>query len=328
MAHDIDGARAIFSGTPAWHKIGTIVPAEESISVERAVSTIHPEKLFKLDLSTDDGAGNYRAVESHKAIVRSGDGRCVGVVGKDYELMQPHETAEFFQPFLDQGLAKIESGGILAGGSRMWMLAKLTGATAEIVKGDPINGYFLVHTSFDGSLSHGFKFTGTRVVCANTLAMALSGGGESYTTRHTKNMRDRIADVQAQVDVSQRTFAKACEVFRALAAKKVSEQTMKAYVRRVFVTAEQDAEALKKGGKQVSAQTETKVARVIDLLELQRGLELVPAARGTMWQAYNAVSEYITHEAGRSDDTRLNSQWFGQGATLNRQALTQAMAVQ
>ena len=65
--------------------------------------------------------------------------------------------------------------------------------------------------------------------------------------------------------------------------------------------------------------------RVVELLDTQKGLDLVPAVRRTAWQAYNAVTEYLTHEHGRSEDTRLNSQWFGASANVNRKALSMAL---
>ncbi len=63
-----------------------------------------------------------------------------------------------------------------------------------------------------------------------------------------------------------------------------------------------------------------------DLIDGQKGLELVPAARGTAWQAYNAVTDYLTHTAGRNNDNRLHGQYFGQAADVNQQALQLALA--
>ena len=65
---------------------------------------------------------------------------------------------------------------------------------------------------------------------------------------------------------------------------------------------------------------------IIDRLDTQRGIEYVPAMRGTVWQAYNAVTEYITHDYGRSDDSRLQAQWFGATATMGKKALDLALA--
>lgn len=322
MAHEIEDNKAFFNAVPAWHGLGTVLKGAPTI--EEAWKIAYPHELFKLPLQAvipDDGA--TMPLKRYQAVMRD-DGKEIGVVGKDYELTQPWESFDFFRPYLDSGLVELEAGGSLRDGSRMWGLAKIKGADAEVVKGDPVRGYLLTYTSFDGSLSHGIQQTGIRVVCANTLAMAMGSAGEKSVTnarfKHTKNIRDRIADVQAEVMEAIKGFNDSVEAYRFIAKKKVTDPQLRAYVRNVI---ELDAKRDEEGN--VSDRTEAKIDEVTALIFDQRGLDLIPAVRGTMWQGYNAVTQYLTHDYGRTPDSRLNAQWFGESARVNRIALEMAV---
>lgn len=327
MAHQIEGKYAFFaSSTPAWHGIGEVL--KDAPSIDKAWKLAYPHELFKVDLSPtieDENTGKrqYDApIASHKAIIRD-DGKLIGVVGSRYELVQPYDAFKFFEPWIESGLVELEAGGSLKDGSRMWALAKIKGAEAEVAKGDPVKPYFLVATAFDGSMPHCLDNTGVRVVCANTLAMAIGNNGRSanFRIRHTKSINDKIAAVRTTVEKSIRGFNEQLEIFRALAKKQMKTVQMESYVRNVMTFDMTDEEKQ----EELSTQKKNQINTVIDLIDAQKGLELVPAIRGTAWQAYNAVSEYITHEAGRTEDSRVDSQWFGNGAKLNQTALQLAM---
>jgi len=113
------------------------------------------------------------------------------------------------------------------------------------------------------------------------------------------------------------------ESYKHLAERKVTRTTQEEYITKLLEPDLLDA----KKASDVSTKAKNKVNHVIDLLDHQRGIEKVPAMRGTAWQAYNAVSEYITHENGRNPDSILNNQYFGDGVKLNHEALTLAMAL-
>lgn len=322
MAHEIERNKAFFVSEPAWHERGEVLA--EAPTIQAAWSIAYPHSLIEcaLDAIVLDADGNRLAVEpfpSHKAIIRD-DGKHIGCVTKSWQLEQPIDVMNFFQPFLDSGMVKLEAGGSLRGGKRMWALGKIQGSDTDILPGDAVQAYLLAATSFDGSMRKIIKFCATRVVCANTLAVARSEKGPTeFLIRHTKNMGERTIDAQQALLASLDAHKKSVEAYQALARKPMAESAMKVYVRDVFApdVTEEDC----------SPQMNTKVNLVIDLLDSQRGLDLVPAARGTAWQAYNAVSEYITHHASRTADTRLANQWFdAKTNALNTRALDMALA--
>lgn len=323
----IEGNKAAFFGKPAWHGKGITTQEELATEAFAAIAYGDGKSVHSvMDLPAYAGADpskldGFMQVPDVKHIYRD-DGQYLGTVGNGYKLRQPIDEFMIGDPYIQSGLCRWEAGGSLNDGKRMFALMAISDGVADIVPGDAVKAYYLIATSFDGSLAWTMMLTRIRVVCANTLAAAIRAavwGDDAYRTKHTVNVNSRIDAAQARILSSLDTFQKDVEVYRALAAKKMNYEAMKAYVRNV-VLLDQDDE------KEISGKMQAKVRRVVDLIDGQRNLDLVPAMKGTAWQAYNAVSEYITHEAGRSDDARLNGQWFGDTARLNSKALEMALA--
>ena len=111
------------------------------------------------------------------------------------------------------------------------------------------------------------------------------------------------------------TFEATAEQYRSLVAKKVDERDLRRYVKLILEIPEKDHD---------SKQGERILDEVIPLFERGRGND-IPAIRGSMWAAYNAFNEYLGYVKGRSQDTRLDSLWFGESATQNNRALNVAL---
>lgn len=320
MSHEIEDNKAFFKGQPAWHGLGKVL--SDAPSVKEAWEIAYPHTLHECPIEAyildDNSVKNYLPLTTHKAIIRD-DGKHLGIVGIDYKLEQPFEVMNFFQPYIESGLVELEAGGSLREGSRIWALGKIKQSEKEIVKGDTVKAYLLAATAFDGSLARLTKFCDTRVVCANTLAIARGERTTEWKVRHTKNMDEKMEAVQEHVSAALNAHNKSVEAYRYLASKKMERKAQVSYIVEVI--------AGKKEKKDWSAQLTTKVTTVIDLIDRQRGLEYVPAIKGTAWQAYNAVSEYVTHHAARNSDNRLNNQWFDASTQdLNQRALEVALA--
>lgn len=329
MAHELEGNKAFYVTQPAWHNLGTVLV--NAPTIEEAWKLAYPHTLFKLGLDAvinRDDPNSARMPLTKSAVIMRDDGTEYNTVGADFELVQPIEILETFRPLLESGLVKLEAGGSLRGGSQMWALAKVEGADADIVKGDHVKGYVLMYTGFDGSLRVGVSQTNTRVVCANTLASSIAetkGANNSFKFKHTKNVRLRTDNAMQAIKSTLEAFKETTAVYSYLASVRVTAPQMKAYIRHVLLTPEEIK--LSNDGK-LSTKRQNTVDHVIDLLDQQRGLDLVPAIRGTAWQAYNAVTEYLTHDACRTADTRVHSAWFGDNSRLNEQALALATNMQ
>ena len=306
MAHAVENMFSV--GQVPWHGLGSILDSPPSM--EEAIQAAGLDwkvKLAPLCLQKD-----ARPVD-HRACVRDSDGTILGVVGPDFRPLQNADAFAWFQPFVDSGSVTLEAAGSLHEGRKVWVLAKTANGTADIVKGDAVEQYVLLAHAHDGSLAIRVGFTNVRVVCQNTLSASLSDGrSKLLKVRHTKNAKDALALVRDTMDTAQADFRATTETMRALAKKGCSEATLKRYVREVFEEGSADDETS-------SARL---VNRIVPLFEGGRGSEL---SRGTMWGAFNAVTEYTSHERGRSADSRVDSQWFGEGARIAQRALDVAV---
>lgn len=302
MAHEFESG--LFVGEPAWHRLGVVLEQPPSIDDAIRLAGLDWEvRLAPLALAEDG-----RAV-SHRATVRGSDNAILGVVGPGYVPLQNRDAFGWFQPFVDSGAATLEAAGSLRGGRRVWVLARVADAIREVAPNDPITQYVLLAHAHDGTLAIRCGFTVVRVVCQNTLSGALDDDqSKLLKIRHRSGARDALERVREVIDLARGEFAATAEQLRQLARVGCDERTLRRYVREVFVPGAADAE-------NVASRI---VGNVVPLFEGGRGAEL---SRGTLWGAYNAVTEYITHERGRSDDARVESAWFGEGARLARRAL-------
>lgn len=256
-------------------------------------------------------------VESY-ATIRTDTGQHLGTVGKNYHVLQNDQAFAFFEPWIVENHARIESMGELRGGKRIWIQASISGADPiEVVPGDEVLLYVLLANSHDGSMSVSTGFVGERVVCENTLMLALRKG-KLLKVRHTRNAGEALEEIRQVIDLANRQFVTTAEQWKALARKGVTEKSLRAYVRRVFnpviVDGVEKDEVPETGGERVA----DNIIRLYeeDVYGLQNA-----GVGGTAWGAYNAINSYLNHERGRTSDTRVDSLWFGQGANLDRRAL-------
>jgi phage/plasmid-like protein (TIGR03299 family) len=329
MAHELEmvsgKASMFFVGETPWHGLGTKI--EHNLTSEEAIVAAGLDWEVGLkDLYTRREDGNVDEQVDHRATYRLKDNKILGVVGPTWKPLQNKDAFGFFDAFVAAGQATYNTAGALRGGRRVWILAKLGGEL--VISGDDIvEKYLLLSNSHDGSLAIRVGFTPVRVVCANTLAAAHSANQSSLIkiTHHgnAKNALDSIADV---MNVVNRKFEATAEQYRMLAAKGCSEADLKKYVNLVFAEKRvKDAiAAAALDEKELTAEDlrSNVYPKVLDLFETGRGTEL-PGVKGTLWGAYNAINEYITHERGGdgANEKRLDSTWFGQGFVQNTRAL-------
>ena len=339
MSHEVE--TAMFVGQPAWHGLGTVLESAPTIA-EAIVAAGLDWKVDLLDLclkdeahlvSRDDHADDERMVRTYgdadderlvpqlsdipaRVTMRSTDRSILGVVGPEFTPLQNADAFGFFQPFLDNGTARLEAAGSLRMGKRVWVLASIN-QQADIVEGDEVRNYVLLAHGHDGSLAIRVGFTMVRVVCANTLSASLSDGSSKLVKiNHRKHAPAALRMVQDAMQLATKDFQATTEVLRGLAKIDCTEELLKRYTREVFGA----------GNANDDDASKRIVGNVLRLAEQGRGTE-VPGVRGTMWGAFNAVTEYLTHERGKSDDSRVESQWFGDSAMLTERALMLAIEV-
>lgn len=306
MAHLVE---SMFSVRKApWHGLGTVLPdhptLEDGLRLAGLDWQVSRQRLFT-------AAGQQAPAF---AVVRESDGRVLGAVGERYRPLQNADAFRWFAPFLEAGEASLETAGSLADGARVSVMARLNRAPLEVAAGDEVVKYLLLSNSHDGSLAVRVGLTPVRVVCNNTLTLAHAGkDSQLIRLRHCSGLKRNLDNVRDCVNAIDGRFEAAAEHWRRLASKGISQADLDRYVSRVL-------EAPERPGARLARI----VGRVTALFDAGAGNDLA-SVRGTYWAAYNAVTDWLSHDRGRSLDTRMNSLWFGDGARLNDRALGVAL---
>ncbi|MFO0800521.1 MAG: DUF932 domain-containing protein [Gemmataceae bacterium] len=311
MPHEIESI-AYFGATP-WHNLGT--PLADGDVYNWPAACEKAGLAWDVELAPLVAADTHAPVE-HRAVRRSSDQKVLGVVGPRYSPLQNRDAFRWFEPFLAAREARLETAGSLRGGARVWVLAKLARDPLVIAKGDEVEKYVLLSHGHDGSLAVRCGFCPIRVVCANTLALAHgSDASKLIRVRHRGDVAGSLAAIREVMNLADAEFTATAEQYRRLARQPISPADLKKYVKRVLNVDEDTVP---------SARTAGVIERVIELAETGRGNDL-PSVRGTYWTAYQGLNEYVGYVRGRSQATRLDSLWFGEGACLNKLALQVAL---
>jgi len=312
-----DAWSMFYVGEVPWHGLGKSL--EDPPTIEDAIRFAGLDwNVERVQLVMEDTGTKVSAF----ANVRSTDRKVLGVVGPTYRPLQNMDAFKWFQPFLDSGQVSLETAGSLRGGRHVWVLGRVKSDPIEIVKNDPVAAYILLSNSHNGTASIRAGFTGIRAVCMNTLAAAHDNkSSKLLKVRHTENAVMALDDIRESMDVARREFVATTEGMKLMARKGVSVETLRQYVKAVFeprMTLKDEAEKNEK--------LERQLARVIPLFENGRGTD-VPGVKGTVWGAYNAVTELLTWERGRSNDTRLENLWLGDAGNIAQRAYTEAVKI-
>lgn len=315
MAHLVE-SMAYINATP-WHGLGNRLSAKQPIEVWAQQSGISFEINETPVRFMTESAGSLGAIMSfpeQKVLFRSDTNEPLSVVSQRYKVVQPREILEFYRDLTEISGFELETAGILKGGRKIWALAK-TNQSAMLKGTDTINGYLLLATACDGTLATTAQFTSIRVVCNNTLAVALANGSGAIKVPHSTSFDPQA--VKKQLGISISAWDAFMYRMKTLSERKVKSHEAMNYFLRVFTDPATTATGLS---------NERAMKKVLALYEGDgKGSELA-SSKGTAFGLLNAVTEYVDHKRrARSTDHRLESAWFGQGAALKQKALEQAL---
>lgn len=324
-------------GVP-WHGLGTEVPdaltAADALSASGQDWTVSVESLVT--------ASGIPVIDGRrcKAIVRDDRQAVLGIVGRRYKPIQNKEAFDFLDSLAADQTIRYHTAGVLGAGERVWILAQLKGDITIPKTDDTIKRFLLFSNSHDGTSAARVFWTPIRVVCQNTLNQAVRGAkGEGVVIRHTGNLESKVAEAQRVLGLAVKAYDDIKGMILASAKVKLSDTQRKAYFNSLFGPKpgranDEDGES----ADEVSTRTQKTLDRLEELAHTGRGND-VKAVRGSLWTAYNAVTEFIDHERGTrvskgSDGNligdersqRLNSIWFGSGARTKEQAWELATA--
>lgn len=318
MAHLIENMAYV--GTTPWHGLGNQLSLRQPLEIwqrEAGMNWNIEESPVRFLTGTTAHLGSIQSYPDQKVLYRSDTKAPLSVVSQRYKVVQPSEVLEFYRDLTEHAGYELETAGVLKGGRKFWALAR-TGQTAKLKGNDLINGYLLLATSCDGSLATVVTPTTVRVVCNNTLAIAVNGSTGSIRVPHNTAFNPQAVKRQLGISVSQ--WDDFMYRIRTLSQRRVNTREARSFFLHVICDAEKDAQDRR----------ELNQHRALDKVQSLfsgkgRGSQL-ESAQNTAWGLLNAVTEYVDHERrARSTDHRLDSAWFGQGANLKQKALDNAL---
>jgi phage/plasmid-like protein (TIGR03299 family) len=179
MAHLIENMAYV--GETPWHGLGNSLTPHQPIEVwaqQAGMDWRIESSNVSYMAQNERGQNIILPYEEQRVLYRSDTHAPLSVVSQRYQEVQPLEILEFYRDLTEQSGFELETAGVLKGGKKFWALAK-TGQTSALKGKDVSNGYILLATACDGTLATTAQFTSIRVVCNNTLAIALKGQSSS-----------------------------------------------------------------------------------------------------------------------------------------------------
>jgi phage/plasmid-like protein (TIGR03299 family) len=296
MAHEIDfttqaQGSAMFAYEPAWHGYGTVVSAAQT-SVDALRISGTDWEVGIAALAADFGpeaADRYKAIGTHRATYRMDTGAALGAVGLRYQPLQNREAFAWMDEVIGESLAIWHTCGSLRGGRTVWMLAKLPGHI-EVCDRDVLDKYVLITNSHDGTGAVRLFPTSVRVVCANTLRLAISESDTNKTDAglplglklfHTAgSLSRRVQKAKELLGVINNSHDEFATAARAMLAKPMGTQQVADYF-----------------GGLVNGRSDKSREKVLTQLWDRFALPTNEGGyKSNVWTAYNAASEWADHE--------------------------------
>lgn len=341
MAHEIyinkkNEASVFVVKEPAWHGLGQVV--ENALNAEEAIKEAHLDwEVVKTpiyysssasiasEIENDEIRENFLendekiVIPNKKATIRTDTNEVLGIVCDTYTPVQNREAFQFFDALVDEKEAIYHSAGVLGKGERIWLLAKLP-TDIVVGKDDLINNYVLLFNSHNGSMGVTALITPIRVVCNNTLAVALRTATNKVVIRHTANVLEQLKEAHKVLGLSFKYQNEFQEAMNYLTTIKVGKEKTEQFLSKVFDVKRADGEIIERSLKAKK--------RILEVFEGNEAGQDMPICRGTAYGLFNAVTCYFDNLATyRSADSKAQSTWFGHSSEIRKLAFNSALAL-
>lgn len=329
MAHEISinsngEAEAMYAGTPAWHRFGTVV--EEAPNSAEAIRLAHLDwQVEKRELHFNANGVGAVVVPNKFATVRSDNNFPLGVVGKSYEVLQNVEAFDFMDSLVDQEELKYEACGALKDGQIVWVLARMKDKFF-VTDDDPLMNYMLLTNGHDGSRTVSITPTNVRVVCWNTLQVALNSAQNTFHIRHSGRMKGKIEMARQALNLATSQLTSLNQILEMFSHKSASKDKVNQFLSEMFPMPVFDEKS--DPGRHAKI-----VDRIHGVRDEVSGLfeghvfNQTAASRGTAFGLLNSYTQWTDHERKTNgvdddsrDETRFHLSLFGDGAKDKGQA--------
>lgn len=314
----------------AWHGLGTIVDAypnsREALQFAGLDYQVEKRPLFTYDNENHKANGQTGikipelSVPGYLATVRTDNEEVLGVVGKDYEVVQNIDAFSFFDAIVGGDGIMYETAGALGKGERIFITAKLPGYI-RVGNDDCLEKYLFLTTSHDGFGSIMAAFTPVRIVCNNTLNAALRNHTRSLKIRHTVNAKERLEQAHRLMGISNNLSAELEQIFNHWTKLPITDRQLKSLIQQALVPNKEALTAMQAGKlDECSAYYRNMCESAYDYAMANDTQQLI-TTRGTLFGAYNGITGYFQNVRKYKDETaKLKSVMYGGLAQQRGQA--------
>lgn len=287
MAHCIEVNDSMFSvRQKPWHYLET---QDRCKILADAPNSAEALKLAGLDWTVeqtpvfmDDGT----EIKNYKANVRSDDKTVLGIVTNRYQIVQNTDAFSFTDAIVgetEDGVVRYETAGSLNGGKRVWLLAKMP---TKKVLDDDVEPYMVFSNSHDGTGAIKICMTPIRVVCNNTLSLALNTAQRSWSTKHVGNLDEKLAEAKHCLGMANMYMDALNEEADRLANIKLTKDQLNDILNELFPIDENDTDRKK-----------ANIRSMKDGFYICYAMPDIANYKGTAYGAINAMSDYVWHSA-------------------------------
>lgn len=322
MSHELrnNGENMLYSGETPWHGLGKNISGETCYNITECIEIagmnrpVGLKKLFAENGVDNDGNPIYQPIPERYTFDEL-SGALFGCVGPRYVPLQNIEAFQWFQPWLDTREVSIHTAGLLYNGEKLWVQAKIEVDAQEVRAGDNVECYVMLSNSHDGTTAIRVGLTPQRIVCKNTLTMAIkSDVSKLIRVKHTSKAKQNIDNIRESIDLVRRDFFASIELYRKLSNKAINQADLRKYVRFFFDIPDTMIE------NNIPKRTMNQMLKVYQRYEFE-----LSVAGATWWNAWNSCNWFLNHEYGRSAENRLDSLWFGVNSGVDKVMLDLAL---
>lgn len=260
-----------------WHGLGTRVQEAPSSS-EALIKAGLDWNVVQEPIYTE----TEELIEGYKANVRDSDRKVLGVVTDRYKVIQNQEAFAFTDELLGEGV-RYETAGSLQGGKKVWLLAHMP--HEYIISGERISPYLLFSNTHDGSGAIKVALTPIRVVCQNTLNLALSQASRSWSMIHTGNIQNKLQEAKDTLFMAEKYMDNLGKEFETLRMQSITDKQVMEFIEILLPIEDNATFQQKRNMKRLQEDMKMRYFDAPDLQDVGRNA----------YRFINAVSDFATH---------------------------------
>lgn len=318
MSHNVE--TMAYAGELPWHGLGVPVSndmsAYEMMEAAQLNWSVKKQPMYFMPNEDNSNWVNNSTgvlVEDKMLLIREEDNKQLDVVGKNWHPVQNQEAFDFFYDWVEEGKMEMHTAGSLSNGKIVWILAKVN-ETFEVVKDDVVESYMLFTNPHSFGTSLNVRFTPIRVVCNNTLQLALGSNNNGIRLDHTKKFDPHV--VRDALGLATNSMIEYSNQAKHLVNKMSTKESRDEYFSKLFPMTHYEEE--------VKGYVRSKKAAYANRLH-NDGTPGAGLVKDSWWDTFNTVTYMYDHKLGKSNASRVRSSWYGDASKSKQEALTKAL---